>query len=446
MNLEEKVQKKEKRKNSFKKLRIPIIIVAILLVMVLVVGYFLVVKLKTEETGSEATVEEEKIVVDENQTVGKKIGENKILYRDYIYTYTTDFKIEITRQKANGEESAQNVLSYQLQGSSQGDVYIYKDKIYFEADGRLKSFSIDGSGEEEVLKDLRISEPKFDFNKELIYFTYYEDRNDYDNGIGIAKFTTGEVIKKISTKNEKGSVNIINSDDTNVYYSVNEDTYDGSYSEEVEVTLYSLNKETFETKKIKTETISSGWSSSGIYDVKTNGDYLYYTVGSQQGTLLVFSGKVACVKKDGTDYKELAELASELGEIQELVIHKDYLYFEGYRVNLANNQVEEDEFKHGDKIDEDDFVYTASLSDGKTMTIAKYKVGTSFEGLEKIYSKDIQEGLNINTDKINIDIQEDRVYLSFSYYDNNTENWRPMDAGGETCSMKKDGSDLKQIN
>lgn len=446
MNLEEKIQKKEKRKNSLKKLRIPIIIVIILLVMALIVGYFWVAKQKTQETGNEATVEgQEKIVVDENQTVGEKIGENKILYKDYIYTYTTDFKIEITRQKTNGEESAQNVLSYQLQGSSQGDVYIYKDKIYFEADGRLKSFSMDGSSEEEFFKDLRIDEPQFDFNKELIYFTYYEDRNDYDNGIGIAKFTTGEVIKKISTKNEKGSVKIINSDDTNLYYSVNEDTYDVG-GNEVEVTLYSLNKETFESKKIKTETISSGWSSSGIYDVKTNGDYLYYTVGSQQGTLIVFYGKVACIKKDGTDYKELAELASELGEIPELVIHKDYLYFEGYRVNLANNQVEEDEFKHGDKIDEDDFVYTASLSDGKTMTIAKYKVGTSFEGLEKIYSKDIQEGLAINTDKIDIDIQKDRIYLSFSYYDNNTENWRPMDAGGETYSMKKDGSDLKQIN
>ena len=123
MNLEEKIQKKEKRKNSLKKLRIPIIIVIILLVMALIVGYFWVAKQKTQETGNEATVEgQEKIVVDENQTVGEKIGENKILYKDYIYTYTTDFKIEITRQKTNGEESAQNVLSYQLQGSSQGDI------------------------------------------------------------------------------------------------------------------------------------------------------------------------------------------------------------------------------------------------------------------------------------------------------------------------------------
>lgn len=443
MDLEEKIKKKESRK----KLRIPIIIIAILLLVGLGIGYIFIVKQNTQEVGNEVAVEEqEKIVVDDNQTVGIEIGENKILYKDYIYTYTNDFKIEITRQKANGEEPAQNVLSYQLQGSSQGKIYIYQDKIYFGADGEIKSFSIDGSQETEYLKDLYISEPQFDFTKELVYFTYSDrEGENSDGGIGAANFTNGEIVKKISTKNENGGVSIISIDEQNVYYSINEDNYDANYSEEVPITLYSLNKDTFETKKIKQDAINGGGSTSGIYDVKSNGDYLYYTVGSQQGTLIVFNGKVACVKKDGTDYKELAEVGGELGEIPELVIHKNYLYFEGYRVNLETNQKEEDEFRHGDKIDEDDYVYTASLSDSKTITIAKYKAGTEFEGLEKIFSKDVQEDLDINTDKIMIDIAKDKIYLSFSYYDNSTENWRPMNAGGEAYSMKKDGSDLKKI-
>jgi len=154
MDLEEKIKKKESRK----KLRIPIIIIAILLLVGLGIGYIFIVKQNTQEVGNEVAVEEqEKIIVDDNQTVGIEIGENKILYKDYIYTYTNDFKIEITRQKANGEEPAQNVLSYQLQGSSQCKIYIYQDKIYFGADGEIKSFSIDGSQETEYLKDLYIS-------------------------------------------------------------------------------------------------------------------------------------------------------------------------------------------------------------------------------------------------------------------------------------------------
>lgn len=447
MNLEEKIRKKEARKSNRKKRWIPIVAITLILIIGLGVGGILLTKQNTKEAANEVAEEQqEEIIVDENQIVGMEIGENKILYKDYIYTYTNDFKIEITRQKANKEESVQNVLTYQIQSSSQGKIYIYKDKIYFEADGKLKTFAIDGSQETEYLKELYISELQFDFTKELVYFTYTSRAEENsDSGIGIAKIIDGEILKKISTKDQNGSVSIINMDEGNVYYCINEDTYDSSYSDEIPITLCSLSKDTFETKKIKQETINSGSSSSGIYDVKSNGDYLYYTVGSQQGTAIIFYGKVACIKKDGTDYKELAEVEGSLGEVPELVIHKNYLYFEGYRVNLETNQKEEDEFKHGDKIDEDDYIYTASLSDAKTVTIAKYKAGTEFEGLEKIFSKDVEEGLDINTDKIVIDMVKDEIYVTVIYYDNNTENWRPMNAGGETYSMKKDGSDLKKM-
>lgn len=129
MNIEDKIKKKENRKKQFKRIWLPLICTLIIVSIILSVVYFLLVKgknddVKNEEINSESQQNE----VDDNQILGTNIGKNKILYKDYIYTYSTDMKISLCRRK-NNEEETQEVINDTSSGSAYENIAIYKDKI-----------------------------------------------------------------------------------------------------------------------------------------------------------------------------------------------------------------------------------------------------------------------------------------------------------------------------
>lgn len=439
MNIEEKIKRKEKRKNRVKKIWIPLICILIIVGIVLEVVYFGISKnnIQNEEIKDENNQENE---IDYNQIIGTNVGENKIVYKEYVYEYGVNNLSGLCRRKSN-EEEFQEVVKESENGYEYKNIAIYKDKIYLVDGSHLKTFNLDGSNEQNIIDNC--SDLIYDFDKEKIYYTYYDDNN---NGIGISKIS-GETIKKTPSQEDDVSIEILNADDTNVYYTSTPNTPGmSSYSDTSLITLYSFNKENYKTKKIKTEEVNEG-SSSGFYQLACSEDYLYYVVGCQQGTLNVFYGKACKIKKDGTGYEELSlgDTDFSRGIIPELLIKNGYLYVDGNRINLSTNKQTTDKFKNGDKIDDDDYVYTTSMSDDKAIILTKYKAGTEYEDMQKIFTKEIPDNENADLDTINIEIDGNYIYLSIDYTDNDTENWRPLSIGGETYRMKKDGSDLKEL-
>lgn len=444
MNIEEKIKKKQNRKRFLKKAILPVICTAIILTIIITIICFILIKEKNNNKNQtrDTNTQEQETKIDENQILGIKIEENKILYKEYTYTYTTDLGLNISRQKEN--EELQEVITDTKSGSSYENINIYKDKIYVLMGSKLKTFNLDGSGEQVIVEEC--DDLIYDFDKELIYYIYHEySENKYEMRI---QKLTGEMVKVIPIE-RKGYLQILGEDEQNIYFSDKIDAMEYSFNAITTVILYSFNKESNIITKIKTEEIHPG-SSDGIFQIESYGEYVYYIIGSQQGTAIMFDGKACRIKKDGTQYEEITDFSEGtgfgLGTVPKIVIKNNYLYVEGYRINLANNQKTVDKYKNGDKIDDDDYVYTASVSDSKSIVIAKYKAGTQYEEIKTIFSKEMGESEAIDTDKIQIEIQGDYIYISIDYLDYNTENWRPVVTNSETYRIKKDGSFLEKIS
>ena len=178
MNIEEKIKKKQNRKKFFKKVVLPVICAVIILSIIIIICFILIKENSNKKNQNEETnTQEQETKVDENQILGIKIGENKILYKEYTYTYATDLGLNIIRQKE--EEEPQEVITDTKSGSSYANINIYKDKIYVLMGSKLKTFNLDGSGEQVIIEDC--GDLIYDFNKELVYYIYQEySENKYE--------------------------------------------------------------------------------------------------------------------------------------------------------------------------------------------------------------------------------------------------------------------------
>ena len=442
MNIEEKIAKKEKRRKTIKKVILPIIIILIVIIIAIISLYFLMPRQETQDISNETTsvnnFENEAIT---EQTVGVEIKENTFSYNGYIYEAYFDyesFKVVVDRYNENESEDKVEVLSFMPESGGLEGFWIYNNRMYLIVENKVKSFNLEGTDEKSILENSYFRASQLDLDNQLLYFFYEE-------GIGIAGLD-GEIKIKIPIQEKNGNKKIIGSDEKYIYYAVTfYDEQETTLDAQVLITIYSVNKETQKEIKLAENSTYSG-SSYGIYNFVSYGDYVYYSVGAQDGGMLAYYGKICCVKKDGTDYTELAIASGEFGYTPDLIIYDGYLYFDDYRVNLKNNEVSKDTFSMGDKIDEDGYVYTASLTDGKSFNIAKYKAGTDYEGLERLFSKEIKEGYTVDSYRVDINMEGEYVYFTIEYSDYKAETWKPIQADTETYKMKKDGSELQQID
>lgn len=453
MNVEEKIKKKEKRRNFLRKIYIPIIFIIIILVILFISIYILLSKNKYKNTNVDQNTNQNINIDDkqaediEEQFVGINNGTDKISYKGYTYIHKTGMEEgSVIIRKKDNEEKEEEVVRYIAESFSNNSLWIYKDKIYVYINNYIRRYNLDGSEETKIIKTYN-ADIYVDTEKELIYCTYdNEDTNNCE--IAIVKLD-GTILKVANSQDDDGYVRMEKVDDINIYYSVT--IYDSDwetidYDERtILIKLYSLNKETYENKKLSEEVVQDG-SSYGIYELKDVGDYLYYVIGSQQGTGNYFYGHLSRARKDGTEYEVVGTTGElDIYEIPEIELSKNYLYFDGFRINLQNNQKMDDNFKNGDIVDESEFVYTTSLTDSKTITLVKYKAGTNYEDLQVLFSEDVNNGANASLSKKEIKFDGDFVYLTIYYRDMDIGNWKGTTADSKTYCIKKDGSEFKEV-
>lgn len=467
MSVEEIIKKKEERKEKCKKILKKVVIPLVLIVLVVSIICYLVAsgkifnnKLGTNEVNQQNIVTSDNEVQEdspENQIYGLQNGTSEVSYKGYTYNNyydETDQTYKIYKNK-NGTKSPVAIITYKnTSGFQNFEIWIYKDRLYTQQDGSLKSYNLDGTEEQEIISSETRRSYYLDFDGDMALYT--KDDSKGNTYFVVAKLSTGETLKSISQNEFKGYFSeVLNVDKDNIYFYTSETGENVSYSSEMySLHIYMLSKQDYNLSKIVTEQTLYGWYGCGVYQLEAYGDYIYYVAGSQEGTGGFFNGSLYRVKKDGTGREDLCSTTSEgtynFGELElpRFLIKNDFLYYEKVRINLKTLERTKDYYSNGDVIDDDDFVYTVSSSDQEKVILSKYKAGT--EDFAKIFERDIPDGVSANKENISLKLEGVYIYITITYtdYDNTTEgrkSWSGAKYLTETFRMKKDGSELTEM-
>ena len=457
MDVEEKIRKKENKRKNIKKYVFPTFFIIIILTIIIICMIIFIpnIREKNKETNDNSnynaiskeqteTVESEKNEIHEKtekQIIGINNGTDEVEYNNYIYTHVNGEQEGRVLKKSMIDNTEIPIITYKYSSAfSNSRIWIYKDIIYIVFNDALRSFSLDGKNEKKIIKGNGITS---------IFFN--EDNMIYaeETSIKIANLQ-GKEIKSIKNKNDDAiSAHILNTDDKYIYYYYEEYVDDT----QVKIILYKMGKNNYKSTKICQEMLDIIImnSSHGIYQLETYGNEIYYVIGIEMGGGPYFSGDVKHVNSNGKEKPKIIkhfepyEDGLSEGVIPSLIINNGFLYFETKRIDLKTNKVMNDNFVEGDAIDDENYVYTASLSDGNEIALAKYKAGTDFEDMTKIFTKSIPKGAKAFTNQTKIRIKGDYIYFMIIYRDMDSGNWRGELIDNEVYKMKKDGSELEKI-
>ena len=474
MNVDERIRKKEQNTENKKKILKKIIIPLLVILLLAGVVYYLIstgvfTKINNndaeqnennEQNIDDGNIEEKDEISTEEQIEGIQNGTSTVKYKDYTYVHTYDENDEmykVTRYK-NGEDTFEDIISYQSQGWMHSGIWIYKDKLYIQQNDLFKRYNIDGTDEQTIVTAYSSQDVQVDFNSQIIVYPTHNE-STYEFNINIANLD-GEAIKTIYSNEFGGNFDkIFKIDSENIIFTTRKSGGEAQYGEETNIlALYLINKENYELSKVVEETLTYGWYGCDFYQVESYEDYIYYVAGSQDGTGGYFYGSLYRVKKDGSDRVDilsnsLYEYTDYLGELTTptFIVKNGFLYYSGVRINLSTLEQTRDYYTNGDVIDDDDYVYTTSMSNDNKIVLSKYKAGSdNAEDIQTLFENDIPEGAYSGSEKTSLTIEGDYIYLSITYtdYDNTTQGrraWTGYDYLSETYKIKKDGSSAIKI-
>ena len=464
MNIDEIIEKKEKRNKLIKTKIIPIILIVI---CIIAVNYFLVNKINKDKSDNlynepngiddksnllEASKDNE--TKNEVQKIGIGNGTNTISYKGdtYLLRYDSENQMYKIIKNTKNDDSILEIIAFKDEsGFDRQQFWIYNDNIYFQVNKVLKKCDLNGQNESDLLNVASSGKVNFDCDREQIVF--FAQDNTFARILCIAKID-GTILKSVLQNDVDGYFSdFLIGDNNNIFFTT---SIEGEGKNIYVNNLYMINKDTLELSKITSEELYDGWYGCGIYQAEKINNYVYYVAGTRDGSGGYFYGSLYKIKEDGTEKTTVSDSGAE-GDvlfseniIPKFEVYNNYLYYEGVRINLETGEKTKDYFANGDVIDGADYEYTASLSNSNKISIVKFKAGTQdMEDMQIVFEKEIPAGATIDSQKVQLKIEDDYLYVTITYTDMDSKAgvkaWMGENYLVETYKMKKDGSDVTVI-